>query len=299
VTGPFLRRNRVRRLKPWLLPVWNGGHRLAWRMGEYLGAIRHRRFGICDVCGRFGPWLYRRRVVPSKLQERWGLTERLAEALASKESSDCSWCGAKLRVRRLARALLDLEGPAEPARSVAAWVRRAEVRSLRIAEINRIEGLHEILAGLPNFQASDYTPGAERGALIAGVRSEDLTRLTYPDASFDLVLSSETLEHVPDLAAALAEIRRVLVPGGWHLFTVPLLPGVPTTFSRMVVLSDGSLDHHAPPIYHPGGDVGYPVFTEFGANLIEVVKEAGFEVEMRFGPVSDDDLGQVFVSRKT
>ena len=49
--------------------------------------------------------------------------------------------------------------------------------------------------------------------------------------SFDLVLTSETLEHVPDLAAASREIRRVLVPGGRHIFTIPLLPDVPRTFA--------------------------------------------------------------------
>src|ERR1700730_7842745 len=76
------------RWKRLLLPIWNGGHQLAWRAGEYFGAICHGRFGVCAVCGRFGPWLYRRRVVPQKLQECWGLSPRLAEALARKESND-------------------------------------------------------------------------------------------------------------------------------------------------------------------------------------------------------------------
>jgi SAM-dependent methyltransferase len=237
-------------------------------------------------------------VIPPKLQERWGLSERLAQALARKESSDCSWCGAKLRARRLARALLDLEGLGEPPRSVAEWVTRDEVRALRVVEINRIEGLHEAISGLPQFEASDYSPGAKPGEIVSGVRSEDLTRLKYPDESFDLVLTSETLEHVPDLSAALSEIRRVLGPCGWHLFTIPLLPNVPKTFARTIILPDGSLDHRAPTICHPGGDSGYPVFTEFGADLPEIVRAAGFDVEMKFGPVTEDDLGQVFVSRK-
>jgi SAM-dependent methyltransferase len=198
----------------------------------------------------------------------------------------------------MARALLDLGCTGNPARSMVEWVTRTEVRDLRVAEINRIEGLHEALVSLPHFEASDYTPGAKPGEIISGVRSEDLTRLTYRDESFDLVLTSETLEHVPDLTAALSEIRRVLVRGGWHVFTIPLLPTVPATFPRTVVCPDGSLDHRAPLISHPGGDWGYPVFTEFGADLPEILVHAGFDVEMKFGPVSEDDLGQVFVSRK-
>ena len=127
-------------LKRLALPWWNGGHRLAWRAGEYLGAVRYQRFGHCDVCGRFGPWLYRRRVVPARLEELWGLTPRQADALARKESSDCAWCGAKLRARRLAQAVMDALPTDPPAPSLDAWVRRPEMRTLRVAEINRIEG---------------------------------------------------------------------------------------------------------------------------------------------------------------
>lgn len=52
----------------------------------------------------------------------------------------------------------------------------------------------------------------------------DLTRLPIADASFDVVTSLDTLEHIEDDAAALAEIRRVLRPGGHALLTVPAHP---------------------------------------------------------------------------
>jgi len=42
----------------------------------------------------------------------------------------------------------------------------------------------------------------------------DGQRLPFPDASFDSALSTFTLCTIPDLAAALAEVRRVLKPGG-------------------------------------------------------------------------------------
>ncbi|GAC1448397.1 MAG: hypothetical protein NVSMB9_31520 [Isosphaeraceae bacterium] len=288
-------------LKRLLLPVWNVGHRLAWRTGEYLGAARHGRFGWCDVCGRWGPWLYRRRVIPPRLEDLWGLTPRLAEALARKESSDCAWCGAKLRARRLARGVLELYPvgrPPTPARSMASWVREPESQRLRVAEINLIEGLHQSLTLLPGLSASDFHPSATPGESRDGVRSETLLGLTYPSHSFDLVLTSETLEHVPDLDTALREIRRVLVPGGRHVFTVPLLPGVPETFARSVLRSDGTVERLAPEIRHPGGDTGYPVFTEFGADLPTRLQKAGFEVEVRHGPARDDDLCQVYICRK-
>jgi arsenite methyltransferase len=42
----------------------------------------------------------------------------------------------------------------------------------------------------------------------------DAADLPYPDASFDLAVSTQVYEYVPDLSRALAELRRVLRPGG-------------------------------------------------------------------------------------
>lgn len=288
-------------LKRPILPVWNAGHRLAYRAGLYVSAVRHGRFESCVVCGRFTPMLYQRRVIPDRLAELWGISPRLAEALARKESCDCAWCGANLRARRIARVLLECFPGAESARvvkSVAEWVALPEVQRLRVAEINRIGGLHEQLRRLPCFSRSEFVPGVPSGSMVGGIRSEDLTRLSYHDGAFDLVLTSETLEHVPNVDAALGEIARVLVAGGIHLFTVPVLPGVPNTFQRASVRADGTLSHHAPLIHHPGGDVGYLVFTEFGADLTELVGRSGFDLEVRYGPITEDDLAQVYIARK-
>jgi len=57
-------------------------------------------------------------------------------------------------------------------------------------------------------------PGAE-------ARLYDGSRLPFPDGSFRYVSMLEVLEHVADEAAMLAEIRRVLVPGGVVALTTP------------------------------------------------------------------------------
>jgi SAM-dependent methyltransferase len=51
----------------------------------------------------------------------------------------------------------------------------------------------------------------------------DLTHLPFPDASYDAVLASHVLEHIPDDRRALREVRRVLRPGGFAALPVPVI----------------------------------------------------------------------------
>jgi len=286
-------------LKPVLVPVWNAAHRYGWLAYDYVQALASGRFGRCVVCGRPGLFIYRRRVVTPRLAELWGLSPRLADAVARKESLECTSCGAKLRGRRIAQVLMALYPSAgAPARSLAEWVLRDEIRALRVAEINVIDGVHSSLRTLPFYSGSDFADPSGPALDEASARSEDLTRLSYADNSFDLIVTSESLEHVPDLNAALRQILRVLAPGGRHVFTVPVLPKTRATFSRSVVLPDGKIEDRSPRICHPGGDWGYPVFTEFGTDLPSLLSHAGFETEVHFGPVSEDDLAQVYICRK-
>jgi SAM-dependent methyltransferase len=53
------------------------------------------------------------------------------------------------------------------------------------------------------------------------VMQGDAMNLPFDDASFDYVVCSEVLEHLPDDAAAAREIFRVLKPGGTAIITVP------------------------------------------------------------------------------
>lgn len=59
--------------------------------------------------------------------------------------------------------------------------------------------------------------GDKRFAIVNMSASE----MRFPDRYFDSIITIETLEHVPDLARAAAEICRVLRPGGELLITVP------------------------------------------------------------------------------
>lgn len=66
-----------------------------------------------------------------------------------------------------------------------------------------------------NYISCDIVPGRAMDA-------QDLTRLTYPDASFDFLWCSNVLEHIPDDAAAMREMLRVLSNNGTCLVQVPI-----------------------------------------------------------------------------
>jgi len=63
-----------------------------------------------------------------------------------------------------------------------------------------------------------------RARAIEGIRvvRDDVTRSALPAGSFDVVLCSEVIEHVPDPAPALRGLRRLLAPGGTLVLSTPL-----------------------------------------------------------------------------
>jgi SAM-dependent methyltransferase len=59
------------------------------------------------------------------------------------------------------------------------------------------------------------------GSLHANVVQGDALHLPFPEATFDVVICSEVLEHIPDDVGAMGELARVLRPGGTMAITVP------------------------------------------------------------------------------
>jgi ubiquinone/menaquinone biosynthesis C-methylase UbiE len=92
-----------------------------------------------------------------------------------------------------------------------AWRRGATVVALDYSEGE----LKDVRAVLGAMLAEGETEG--RGGALNG----DALRLPFPDATFDIVIASEVLEHLWDDAAAISELVRVLKPGGRMAVTVP------------------------------------------------------------------------------
>ena len=80
--------------------------------------------------------------------------------------------------------------------------------------------LEGVAAVADRVYGCDLSPGMIAKARDRGhpVAVGSVTALPFADASFDLVYSLKVLAHVPDLGAALAEMARVVCPGGHVVF---------------------------------------------------------------------------------
>ena len=243
------------------------------RRAREIAASRLEGGPPCGTCGFRGRPLERDVLWP-ELVRAWELTPQWTRWMNEREGHRCAWCGSTLRSAGLASAIVDAVNAAAGthATHLAALFRDARARALAIAEINSAGNLHRYLARCPGLRHSEYGSST--------LPSEDLMALTYADASFDLVVTSDTLEHVPDVQAALGEIRRVLKPGGTHVFSVPVVADRPTR-RRAVLGADGGLQHLLPPSYHgaPKDDKhDFLVFHEFGADFEDLCVDAGFDL---------------------
>jgi ubiquinone/menaquinone biosynthesis C-methylase UbiE len=103
-----------------------------------------------------------------------------------------------------------------------------------------------------------------------------MTRLTFGNDCFDLVIHSETLEHLHDYELALSEVRRVLKPGGYQIYSIPLLHDRQTR-RRISRDAAGKLIHLHPLSTH-GLEEEYPVVWEFGGDFISNRRELIYEI---------------------
>lgn len=203
----------------------------------------------CTVCG--GRILEAVDVLPEALIGAWELSPDEVRYVNRQQGLHCVSCRSTLRCMTLATAILQLHGHAG---SFAEFSASSQARALRVLEVNEAGGLSPFLATLPNRR-------------LVAFPTVDMQALPFPDAAFDLVVHSDTLEHVADPLAALGECRRVLRAGGACAFTVPIIVG------RLTRSCAGRA-----PSYHgtaADGD-GYRVCTEFGADTWRWVIDAGF-----------------------
>lgn len=243
--------------------------------------------GYCWACGTHQQW-QPAKVINNELAETWDINQKLRDSFDARESMFCPECGCSLRLRHLAEALCYYFD----ASSVKQLVTNKKFNELAIAEINSCGKLHQFLGELKGLKYSEY------GSKDSKIPSENLEKLSYKNNSLDLIVSSDTFEHVPDFRKATKEIYRVLKPGGMHIFTVPVI-WKRTTVQRAELDDKGKVRHHKDPSYHGEGQPDYLVFSEFGHDIVDVLELEKFTVELyKINLINLNDTGCVIIARK-
>ena len=111
-----------------------------------------------------------------------------------------------------------------------------------------------------------------------GIRNEDLTKLSFPDDTFNYILSFDVFEHIPNYKKALRQCFRCLKPNAVFYFSVPFTKTKENNTVRATVSENGDIEHILPPQYHgdPINSDGCLCFYCFGWEILNVLKEIGF-----------------------
>jgi len=243
--------------------------------------FRYNRFGYCNVCGR-RTFFY------------------CDNPDGARGSFVCLFCLSRSRNRHVAKIFMEKILPNE--KSI-----KASLEGLKgkiIYEASAFGPLHNYLSKIKGYVCSDYQEGVKAGELMEnGVRCENLECLSFESNSMDIVITEDVLEHVREPEKAWAEIRRVLKPGGYHIFTIPFNYSN-KTFKR-VKHENGKEIQVVPPRYH--GDYlrsgGILVYTDYGVDLLNYLGSINMPTEIYINNYIDSIKygiyeSMVFCSRK-
>lgn len=260
-------------------------------VGNYL---TYRRYAFdCPVCGNRTTPLYDFPDLPLRREHKVG---------ELRETLQCRRCFASMRARSLAISFLDeIYRRTSMRHASIAALAAAGLGDVRVLDTDNFSAMSRLLGDDVSYVRCSYLPDRPWGsALSPNYFNIDLERIDFDDASFDVVLTSDVMEHVRDSDAAHSEIHRILRPGGTYIFTAPYSDAEEKNITLVDTSSDVDIFLH-PAQYHgdplTGGVLAYRIF---GRELIGDLEELGFSVTVECvdRPSSLVINANVFVARQ-
>lgn len=186
------------------------------------------------------------------LFDEWDLNNEERKYIHLQQSFRCTTCSSNYRTQVVAKAIIERYGIDAHFKNVTFC---ESLLQKSILEVSQAHTLHPILNKMPHHTLGEY-PDC------------DMQDMDYKDHSYDLVIHTDTLEHIPDPLKALKECYRILRPGGRLFFTIPIVVGR-MSYDRQGI---GPSDHGGPNTTRED----YRVHTEFGSDFWNWVMMAGF-----------------------
>lgn len=210
--------------------------------------MTNKVLNACPVCGAND--FLSHEVLWPELVSSWHLSDYETGYINRQQGFHCSSCHNNLRAMGLASAIKQEYSYKGTLKDFC-----LNNSKLNVLEINRAGNLTDFLNKISGHRLIEYP-------------EFDMENMDIPSASIDLVVHSDTLEHVPNPERGLSECLRVLKNDGKCIFTVPII------VDRFTRSRTG-----LPPSYHGQSGVladDQVVYTEFGADAWRFPIRAGF-----------------------
>jgi len=213
---------------------------------------KKKRNMICSVCS--GTSFIQKDVLKERLIKEWQLNNTEVNYINRQQGYLCTGCNSSLRAITLADCILKHYGYKS---NFNHFVRSKFSRNIKVLEINAASRLHEFLKQFKQHTFAEYP-------------MVDMQKMNYNDNCFDMIVHSDTLEHVQNSLIALRECYRVLKPNGVLFYTIPIIKG------RLTKSRD-----RLPNSFHGNQEesqgLDYKVFKECGADFWVELINAGFK----------------------
>lgn len=233
----------------------------------------------CAVCGAVGEFRY------------------AARAGSPARDGRCPRCDAALIFQSEAAVLVEELSDGRQL-CLDALLADGRLAAARIHYFGQTGPIRKRLRTTDHYSESIWVDGLASGTELRprGRTAQDHTALSFDDATFDLLVSSHILEHVPDPVDGLREAGRVLKPGGRYVFSIPCRWPLPAASVVRARLTSTGIEHLTEPAFHrsPEGEPAL-VFTDFGADIVQMAADAGLSGRI-VRPFADDPrLRRLFV----
>ena len=209
----------------------------------------------------------------------------------------CLFCGSDSRNRHVASAIMKNLFPELKSISM---IPDTET-DIKIYNMGMNDSFEKELYRYQEYYQSEYLENISPGTETSTRKyCQDVEKLSFPDSTFDLIISEDVFEHVRNSGKGFQEVHRVLKKGGYHIFTVPCY------FDRKTIVrvdTRGKDDIHIlPKEYHGDPNRGQILaYRNFGIDIYEPLSNHGFYTEMYLSRYRDQKYGiydsSVFVSK--
>jgi SAM-dependent methyltransferase len=147
------------------------------------------------------------------------------------------------------------------------------------------------VGAVANVTRSKYLPQLPFGVEAEpGIYNIDLQRVSFPSNRFDVILTSDVMEHVRDDDRAHEEIFRCLRPGGVYLFTVPYAED--RALTRQLVDTSAAEDVFLEPPHYHGDPIAGKIlaYRIYGRDLVSRLEKIGFKARFEKSEVPSEGI---------